>query len=152
MRDMRNMGSEERKTTVETAKLLVTLKENRKQHLEEYNEAVEGYLETAREKLDEEFKKAKGKLQNAFDRTTEELDRFDPSTASDTIVFCEGISFKLVSPRNYVDAYDQAIQMMEWETRKEVELNTTEFRCFVMNKWDWMEEFKMSTSLYNSRK
>lgn len=149
MRNMRDMGSDsERTTVVDTAKLLETLKSNRDAHLQEYKEAVSGYLEEARGRLEEEFANAQHQLERAFDRTKSELQQFDPTKASDTIVFCKGISFALTAPRSYVDAYDQAIQMMEWETRKEVELNATEFRCFVMNKWDWMDEFKKSTINY----
>ena len=152
MRDIRDMGSSnERTTVVETKKLLTQLRENRDTHLKEYEEAVEGYLEAARVKLGEQYEKAKKDLRVAFDRTTEELRRFDPAKAQDTIVFCRAIQFTLIAPRSYVDAYDQAIEMMEWETRDKVELNTTEFRCFVMNKWDWMEEFKSVSEMYNKR-
>jgi len=149
MRNMRNMGDEsERTTMVKTAELLETLKKNREEHVKEYEEAVAGYLEEARKRLEGEFEKAKGELQKAYQRTQRELETFDPTKAQDTIVFCKGISFTLTAPRNFVDAYDQAIQMMEWETREEVELNTTEFRCFIMNKWDWMQEFKAVSEMY----
>ena len=153
MRDIRDMGSNnERTTVVDVGDLKEKLAENRAAHLKEYNEAVEGYLEAARAKLEDQHKKAQVELQKAYDRTTEELKRYDPEKAQDTIVFCGSIQFKLIAPRNYVDAYDQAIEMMEWETREKVELNTTEFRCFVMNKWDWMQEFKTVSEMYNSKR
>lgn len=152
MRDIRNMASSsERTTVVNTKDLLETLKKNRENHIKEYDEAVEGYLETAREKLGEQHNNAKNEVEKAFLRTKEELSRFDPDKAQDTIVFCRAITFTLTAPKNFVDAYDQAIQMMTWETRETVELNTTEFRCFVMNKWDWMEEFKTVSEMYNKR-
>lgn len=152
MRDIRDMGSSnERTTVVKTDRLLKQLRKNRESHLEEYGVAVEGYLEAGRVKLGEQHEKAKKDLQVAFDRTTEELKRFDPTKAKDTIVFCRAIQFTLTAPRSYVDAYDQSIEMMEWETRQEVELTTTEFRCFIMNKWDWMEEFKSVSEMYNKR-
>jgi hypothetical protein len=149
MRQMREMREgTERTTVVKTAQLLETLKKNRADHLREYEKAVSGYLSEARRRLEGEFEKAQVELQKAFRRTQQELEIFDPKKTTDTIVFCRGISFTLTAPRNFVDAYDQAIQMMEWETREEVELSVTEFRCFVMNKWDWMEDFKMSTIDY----
>ena len=152
MRDIRNMASSNERTTfVNTKELLETLKKNRESHVREYEEAVEGYLDAAREKLAEQHEKAKIEVETAFQRTTEELSRFDPQKAQDTIVFCRAIQFSLTAPRNFVDAYDQAIEMMTWETRDTVELNTTEFRCFVMNKWDWMEEFKTVSEMYNKR-
>ena len=151
MRDLRNMASsEERTTVVTTSKLLETLRTNRASHLEEYKLAVEGYLVEARARLETQHELAKQELQKAYDRAQDELKRYDPAKASDTIVFCKAISFTLVAPRNYVDAYDQSIEMLEWETRETVELNTTEFRCFVMNKWDWMEEFKNVSMRYST--
>lgn len=152
MRDIRNMSSNsERTTLVDTSELLTTLKQNRENHIKEYEEAVEGYLDAAREKIAEQYKNAKAEVEKAFLRTKEELERFDPEKTQDTIVFCRSIQFTLTAPRNFVDAYDQAIQMMTWETREKVELNTTEFRCFIMNKWDWMEEFKSISQIYNKR-
>ena len=148
MRQMRDMSGTERSTVVNTTKLLETLRANREAHVQEYKEAVAGYLVEARQRLEGEFEKAKGELQKAFRRTQQELETFDPEKATDTIVFCKGIAFTLTAPRDYTEAYDQAIEMMEWETRETVELNATEFRCFVMNKWDWMEDFKMSTMNY----
>ena len=152
MRDIRNMASStERTTVVKTSDLLEKLRKNRDNHVAEYEEAVEGYLDAAREKLAEQHEKAKKEVEKAFQRTSEELSRFDPSKAEDTIVFCRAITFALTAPRSFVDAYEQAIEMMEWETRETVELNTTEFRCFIMNKWDWMEEFKSVSEMYNKR-
>lgn len=145
---MREIRNTERTTVVNTSSLLKTLKDNRASHLSEYQDAVEGYLEEASKRLDDEYKKGQAELNKAFKRTQEELKVFDPEKAQDTIVFCRSIQFNLMAPRNFVDAYDQAIQMMEWETRTEVELTTTEFRCFIMNKWDWMESFKVSTESY----
>lgn len=151
MRNMRNMTSTERTTLVDTKTLIEKLKINRANHIKEYNEAVEGYLETAREKLNEQYEKAKQEVEKAFSRTREEIVRFDPEKAEDTIVFCRAIQFSLTAPRNFIDAYDQAIEMMEWETREKVELNSTEFRCFIMNKWDWMEEFQSVSAMYNKK-
>jgi hypothetical protein len=142
------MGTEERKIVVNTKELLETLKKNREQHLAEYNEAVEGYLSAANSKLQSQYKKAQHELEKAFNRTKQELKSYDPTNATDTIIFCRGIQFDLVAPRNYAEVYDQSIQMMEWETREAIELNSTEFRCFVMNKWDWMESFKNVSVMY----
>lgn len=151
MRAVKNAMQDDtgRTTRVLTLDLIKKLKLNRTQHLQEYNESVEGYLEIAKTKIVDKFQEAKKKLKDAYENALSELEKFDPSKASDTIVFCRGITFDLVAPRCYVDAYDQAIEMLEWETREEVELNSTEFRCFVMNKWDWMESFKSVSAIYN---
>lgn len=138
----------DRTTTVNRLDLLKKLKNNREDHLKEYNEALEGYLEEAKVKIEQQKEKALQEVEKAYNRVNHELDNFDPEKAQDTIVFCNSISFHLVAPKNFVEAYDQAIEMMEWETNDTVELSTTEFRSFIMNKWDWMESFKMSSARY----
>lgn len=150
MRELKNMGGEERTTVVDRAKLLARLKDNRDAHVAEYEAAVEGYLSLAREKIKEQYAAALAELDKARVRAEQELEVFDPAKAQDSIVFCRGISFNLTAPRCYQDAYDQAIEMLEWDTREVVELNATEFRCFVMNKWDWMQSFKAVSETYNS--
>lgn len=153
MRDLVKMSSaDERVIMVKRFDLLARLKENRELHLAEYNNAVAGYLEEAKSRLEEQYKKARVGIRFALSRATAELERYDPTEAKDTIVFCKAISFTLTAPRHHVDAYDQAIAMMEWDTRDEVELNATEFRSFVMNKWDWMDEFLAVTSSYKANR
>lgn len=148
MRQMQNTSGVERTTRVKTAHLLDTLRKNRAKHIKNYQLAVEGYIDEAREKLMVQFKKAEEEIQKAFKRAAAELENFDPAKASDTFIFCRGLGFDLVAPRNYEEAYDQAIEMLTWETRDEIELSAAEFRCFVMDKWDWLEQFERSTSHY----
>ena len=138
----------ERETSVHTADLLETLRANRDQHVMEYKQAVEGYLEKAKSLLSEEFGRAKVKLNESYTRAKSELELFDPEKAEDTIVFCRSIQFTLKAPRDHSDAYDQAIKMMNWESRETVMLTTTEFRCFVMNNWDWTDEFQAISGMY----
>ena len=149
--EMRGMSSD-RKVVVNKTTLLNKLRENLARHLEDYNDAVEGYKEEAYTKLQAAKEKAQEKLEKAYSRTVNEIENFDPETASDVIVFCESIRFDLVAPKEFSDAYEQAIQMLEWEEREEVELSTYEFRCFVMDKWDWQQEFATSNARYLAAK
>jgi hypothetical protein len=144
---MRSLNSE-RKVVVKKTRLLNALRKNLEKHINDYLEAVAGYKEEAKVKLEAEKEKAIEKLSRAYTKTLGEIDNFDPEKSTDVIVFCDSIRFDLVAPKNFSDAYQQAIEMLEWEERDEVELTTYEFRCFVMDKWDWMEDFIKSNSRY----
>lgn len=137
-----------RNITVNRNDLLTTLRTNREAHIKKYKEALDGYLEEAKTKIAEQKENALREVERASKRILNELSMFNPNKAQDTIVFCRGISFELVAPKNYSEAYDQAIEMMTWETKDEVELSTTEFRSFVMDKWDWLEDFEISSARY----
>ena len=151
---MRQMNSD-RKVIVNRERLLKMLRANLANHLDDYTDAVddytdavEGYKEEAVAKLQVGMEKAKEKITKAYYRTLSEIENFDPSQASDVIVFCEAVRCDLVAPKNFSDAYEQAIEMLEWEERDEVELSSYEFRCFVMDKWDWQDEFVASNARY----
>ena len=141
-------GTIRRNVEVNRDQLLNTLYENRQNHINIYNKTVEGYIEDATAKLDEEYEKAKIKLEETYKRTKFELENFDPEEAKDTIVFCEPISFTLTAPKTYERDYNQAISMLEWENREDVELTADEFRYFVMDEWDWSQAFTVTSGCY----
>lgn len=145
---MRQMSSTNRTTVVDKKMLIDRLEANLDAHLKEYQEAVDGYKQEAKVKLQCGMEKAQEKIRRAYERTLLEIENFDPEQMSDVLVFCEAIRFDLVAPKNYADAYEQAIEMLKWEQRQEVELTAQEFRCFIMNKWDWMEDFVSSSARY----
>ena len=43
------------------------------------------------------------------------------------------------------------IRKLELETKTEVELDDTEFRQYVMDDWDWKEQFIASNTVYASK-
>lgn len=149
--EMRQLSSD-RKIVVNKAELLAKLRDNLIQHLEDYADAVEGYKEEAKIKLQAGMQKAQEKIQKAYSRTLNEIENYDPESAQDVVVFCDSIRFDLVAPKNFAEAYEQAIEMLEWESRQEVELSSYEFRCYVMDKWDWMDEFVASNTRYLAMK
>lgn len=142
----------ERTSLVNVPDLLATIRENREKHIQEYKEAVEGYVFEARKTLVSQHEKALKKIATAYDLASRSLDKYDPEKADDTIVLCNSISFNLVAPRCYVDAYDQAIEMLEWDQRDQIELTAKEFRCFVMDRWDWMDDFRNVAISYTSNR
>jgi len=146
---MRKFENPDRRTVVNVKQLVGQLKKNREKHLKDYEEAVVGYKQEANSKIAAEYNLAKERLDKAYDRICKTLrEDFDPSQARDYITFCESIRFELKAPRCYVEVYDQAIEMMIWEKRQTIELTDEEFRCLIMDQWDWAEDFRKTVAFY----
>lgn len=111
---------------VDKAKLLEKLKENRELHKREYDEAV---------------------IKHRDEVITELQKRLRDIEAGEKI----DLSFNLPTPREFLDSFDEAIAMLEWEQGETVELEQHDFQRYVMNKWEWRQQFQASTALYNAR-
>jgi len=108
-------------TTVDRERLLATLRENRGRHGKIVKEARESYVCKAEEALKERLAQiAKGKI--------------------------VGLEFRLTPPQDFTEAYDTAIQMLEWTEDKTITLSAGEFRKLVMDEWDWLSDFLLSNS------
>jgi dsDNA-specific endonuclease/ATPase MutS2 len=111
------------KTTV-----LKTLKENKENHVKEYNEAVEGWVE-----------KAKQKVQNI-------LDQLNSNKAKET-----KIEVHLPKPVSFEKEYTKAISMLEFEVRDEIEISKHDFDRFFLDEWEWKDNFLTNTTFYKNR-
>ena len=112
-----------RTVNVNKSDLASILAENRKKHKAEYEEAFEGYIKTAIEKLEENLAK-----------------------------FKEGEITKLrwneQPPTSNVKDYDRVIKMLEMSTDDKIELTSEEFENFVQDDWHWKETWRLSNSKY----
>lgn len=148
MRDMK-----ERTIEVDRKKLVATLKENRKKHVEDYQVSISGYRVMAIEKLKSGYEAAKVKLEKNLKKGIASLEEFDPanpSAASDYLTLVEGIQVSLKVPRSYANEYDTAIDMAEWDVRDTLELTHAEFQCFVRDEWTWTTDFLVTNSTYRA--
>lgn len=153
MAQMARAALEERKVTVDRLKLIETLKENRSKHVQKFQEAVEGYVSTARELLQKSFDEAIADATKRFDDIKSKLTRFDPERPEkmpSTWSVMGGVVLSVPVPANHSEMYRTAIEMMEWDTRKEVELTYAEFQCFVQDEWEWKSEFEAITARYSN--
>jgi len=123
------MAANYRETGIKTIRvkkdrLLAALQQNLETHKANYREAVVGYesaQDLALAHLAEQSAKGRGNL-NQIEKAWEKLR-------------------KLVEPRSYEDSYKQAIALMEWEERVEIELSLNDFECYVRDNWDWKATF-----------
>lgn len=114
-----------RSVKIKTKELLSVLKENKEQHLLDFAESMDGYVETAKAELAEMFQRVS---------STGEVIR----------------SIKAVEPRSYAESYETAIRMLEMSDDKVVELTQQEFSQYVEDKWAWKESFNTTNTMYKN--
>jgi hypothetical protein len=152
MRDAIQMGLGERTVTVNREQLLATLKENREKHQKEYQESVAGYKVLAGERLAKLHAKAEAALMEQRELLNRKIAEFDPEDEDrldDHVTLINTMTFHLKVPVDHTSSYDVAIKMAEWEVADVVELTQGQFQCFVMDDWDWQEEFKHLNKAYS---
>lgn len=147
-RDMANRTIE-----VNRQELLETLKKNREKHVKDYEEAMAGYKDALLDKIESSYEEAKAKLEKKYKQLklkTAELDDNEIKDQSDYITLVDSFVVNMEVPRSYVEEYDQAIDIATWDVNDTLELSSSEFACFVRDKWSWKSDFEVSTAFYKS--
>jgi len=106
--------------------LLTILKENRSQHQHLYVEAVNGFHEEVRERLEEALR-----LASSDEKYITNLD--------------------LTSPQSHIKDYDRVIGMLELATETEIELNNNEYDQYVNDEWHWAGVSNSINMMYASK-
>lgn len=152
MREVLSGGLSPRKVKVQRLKLLETLKQNLDTHRKEYQESLLAYQSLAKERLHKLQRKAQQALADNFAAIEQKIDRFDPESEdhdlSDTVVLLNTLSFNLKVPQDHSRSYEVAIQMAEWEVEETIELTQDQFQAFVLDDWEWQQEFKFLNRSY----
>lgn len=110
-----------RKVVVDKEDLLETVRENRERHEEIYEEACEKYCEDAARLFREKVE----------------------ACQSGTVV---SPKIDLSKPEEYLDDYDQAIEMLEMDERDQIDLTEDEYQKLVKDEWGWSRRFQRHTS------
>jgi len=110
---------------VKKADLLEIVKKNREQHRKVFEEALEGYQNAVIKHLQDMLKKAKQGLK---------LD----------------LRIHLVQPQDQTKDYDRVIKALEMSTKEEIEMDEREFAQYVMDDWDWSNQFWTNNSIYSA--
>lgn len=140
-----------RTVRVKRSVLLDTLKKNREKHLAVYTAAMAGYKELALRKIDEAFAGLGARLEARKAEMVAHIGTFSDETAdkfSDFLVILQQVAVDLKKPVSYVEAYDAAIDIAQYDTREELDLSGAEFQCFFRDVWDWTYEFATVNSAY----
>jgi len=112
--------------TAKTTDILETLKKNRTLHATVVKEAREGFVDKAEAALKKRLADVReGKIRH--------------------------LTFSLKPPQDHTNVYDTAIQMLELHaaTTETIDLDNSQVRTLVMDKWDWTQEFWASNKAYS---
>lgn len=111
-----------RKVTITRMRLLETLVSNRAKHKAEYLEAMEGW-------------------HNRVKLSALDFADYVKNTPVQKISFQSLVAVREDRPKSYLKAYDEAIELFEWDEVDQVTLTMQEFRSYIADKWDWTEDF-----------
>lgn len=59
------------------------------------------------------------------------------------------IVFVLPVPEDHTDDYKAILAMLEAHVDKTIEIDEYEFRCYVLDEWDWKDRFLTTAANYN---
>lgn len=119
-----------REVKIPRTKLIEKMKENRAQHAETYEQAMDGYR-----------RKVVEVLQSALYAAQAVKEKGEGVASLSQIT-------RLTKPSEYLQAYDEAIELFEWDQRETLKLSVEEFRKYVLDKWDWKDSFEANSTAY----
>lgn len=109
--------------TVNKAQLIAAIRDNREQHRQQFELALEGWHADALERLNKlKQELSKGK-------------RFN-------------VAINLLMPEDHTPDYDLVLKMLTMHLADTVTIPTQEFRQYVMDDWSWKRQWTNSNSAY----
>jgi len=112
--------------TVLRKDVLEALRTNREEHIEMYEEVMEGYRRESKRILMKKLRQ----LENG-----EKVN----------------MQFSLAELQSHVKTFDRIIRMQEMSVDTEIDLSETQFSAYVMGDWDWMRSWALSNSNYSAK-
>jgi hypothetical protein len=61
------------------------------------------------------------------------------------------LTINLPQPKSHLADYDAVLRMLEMTTAETIELDTQDFRRYVMDEWEWSRVFRDTVSGYCAR-
>lgn len=110
---------------IEKTQLLEVLASNRAKHRAIFEEAVEGYRKKAVEMLNANLDAIKANKNHR-------------------------VGVYLQVPEDHTRDYDRIIKMVNMSTDDEIVLQETDFKSYVMDDWQWTQQFLASNSVYSA--
>jgi hypothetical protein len=115
-----------RTVKVKKNELLETVKKNRNQHKEIFEEALEGYRQKLLKYLEERIEDV---------RSGKKIEQY----------------IALVEPVNQTKDYDKVIKMLEMSVDDIIDLDSVSFSNFVMDEWNWSDTFLNTNACYSTK-
>ena len=135
---------------VSKTELLAIVKENKQKHDEIFEAAEKGYWVEAAEFLKNYQKEQLAERKKNYLKAVRDLKK---QVAKELRLVeqkkKDGYSYmRKPFPENHSDEYQGVIRRLELFVDDHLELNTTEFDCYVRNKWQWRQSFIATNSSY----
>lgn len=109
--------------TVEKIELIQKLKENRAEHRQIFEEALDGWHKKVLDELERQLALARdNKVENVY--------------------------VSIPRPEDHTTDYDRRIEMYEMAIEVEIELTEQEFAMYVQDDWGWQQQFLTSNKMY----
>ncbi len=110
--------------TFKTGDVLAKLRTNRAEHRKIFLEAQQGYRNKVIEVLEQRLTEARSGKRVRH-------------------------QFQITEPADMTKHYDRAIAMLEMTTQETVELDGGDFSKYILDEWDWSDQFKTSNTMYS---
>jgi hypothetical protein len=110
---------------VNRTELLTKLRANREQHQALFNEAFENYRKFMLEELEQRINEVK---------VGKKIDHY----------------IRLEAPQDHTEDYDRIILMAEMSLTDEIELTQQHFGWYVMDQWQWKNDFMDNATTYTA--
>lgn len=111
------------KTIVNRDKLLDIIRENKEKHRAVFLQAIDGYRKEATQILESRIEDLKNRKKTS-------------------------LYVNLPEPEDHTTGYDRIIRMVEMDERDSIELGEREFAQYVMDDWEWKQQWVDTVSNY----
>lgn len=122
----------ELKIKVEKTKLITALKQNKAKHIADYKEAVTNWKKEVTEIINKANTQVNEENYDSFINRNNQVFRID------------------ACPSSHIKEYESAIEMLEFCSDQEIELDVTQFNAFIKDEWTWRQAWQLHNSKYLS--
>lgn len=137
-----------RSVKAKTSELLGTIRANLEKHRAEYAEAFEGYKLEAQEAL----KVYQAQVQEAVNTVSKRVQESE-QPRDKPVMLLDGLRSvplpTLRVPEDHSKDYEVVIRMLEFETQPTIDIDADQFECYVMDRWEWKDDFAVSHERYS---
>jgi hypothetical protein len=136
--------------------LITHLEQNKAKHDVILAAAIVGYWDTAKSKLEDKQKQLvtqveeyKADVETAINKVVAKVEAKETLPNSIAVrAIAIDLGLGLVYPQDHSKDYDRAISMMRSSVYDEVRLSVDEYDAYVLNNWEWKNNFINSNSFY----
>jgi len=119
------------KSTIPKDELLQVIRDNREKHIEDYEDAVLGWLSKTTMALNNRASVFEDALRLCQDGKKVDIQSMKVDRGLE----------RLKKPTSYLLDYDRAIKMIELHVEDYIEIDDKEFSILVLDEWGWKSEF-----------